>query len=54
MAVQDVAPTPAAATSPEDSPAHVTTDMTETAQTATVNQHKLHAFCIGVLLQTTI
>jgi len=37
MAVQDVALTPAALTSPEDSPALVMTDMTETAQPATVS-----------------
>jgi len=46
MAVPDVALTPAAATSPEDSPALVMTDMTETAQHATVSRRKLYAFCV--------
>jgi len=47
MAVPDVALTPAALTSPEDSPALVMTDMTETAQPATVSRRKLHDFCMG-------
>jgi len=38
MAVQDVALTPAALTSPEDSLALVMTDMTETALPAKVNK----------------
>jgi len=41
MAVPDVALTPAALTSPEDLPAHVMTDMKETAQPATVNNRLL-------------
>jgi len=38
--VQDVELTPAAATSPEDSPAPAMTDMPETAQPATVSQYQ--------------
>ena len=38
--VQDVALTPVAATSPEDSPAPAMTDMPETAQPATVSQYQ--------------
>jgi len=41
MAVQDVALTPAALTSPEDLPALVMTDITETAKTARASKRLL-------------